>query len=284
MRTRTSAVLLLVPVVSLALASCGDDDGRLSKGEFVDQMNALCKERERKIEFLDEVNVFNPEDGATALQRAKGPVETFAAEVRDLKPPKDAEDVYGDYVDSLDGVLDEVDGLVAAGKAGQLKTYSQRLLQLFNTTDGIDKAMDDYGTKDCFDEDEALPPVQKPEPGATPFSVSAKEYTFEIPAVGAGKAAFTLHNEGEEIHVFGFGKLKDGVTFEQVRVAAAGDDFDPSKLFDGEFGPTAPAAPDGSAVLNADMQSGSYVAFCFIPAPDGKPHLQKGMLVPFDVT
>jgi len=41
-------------------------------------------------------------------------------------------------------------------------------------------------------------------------------------------------------------------------------------------GPNA-AAPGGTAEVTVDLQPGSYTLVCFIPGPDGKPHMLSGM-------
>jgi len=279
--TRVMAALVLVPLMSVALASCGDDDERLSKPEFTKKMNALCKERDKKTEALDEVNFFNLDDGSKAFQEAKPDFEAFLDDVSELDPPKDAEETLDRYLEVGRNAVDDLGNMIAAGEAGEQKRYNQLLFSIFSSTDEVDEALDAYGTSDCYDEDEALPPNEEPAAGANLVEVTGTEYAFEIPKVRPGKTAFKLVNKGVELHIFGFGRLKEGATFEELRDAIQGGEEDPGLLEDERISGLAP--PDGSAVANADLIPGTYVAYCFIPAPDGAPHLAKGMLAQFEV-
>ena len=50
-----------------------------------------------------------------------------------------------------------------------------------------------------------------------------------------------------------------------------------------EGGPNAEKAGQASETLQ-NLQPGQYVFLCFVPAPDGVPHLAKGMIKPLQVT
>ena len=154
---------------------------------------------------------------------------------------------------------------------------------MFDQFATIDQPVAKYGAKDCYDEQNALPTPQKAAAGATAVDISAKEYQFTIPdGIKAGKAAFTLTDKGNEMHVFALTKLKPGATFDQLKQAALSDQ-DPSKFADDQ-GTTAFTGPGKSNILNANLTAGTYVALCFISAPNGKPHLQLGMLQQFTVS
>ena len=281
---RRISAFLLVPLLALVLTSCGDDEPRLTKAAFTTKVSALCKERDKKTEFLDEENIFNMKTGQTVWPKAKTVIVDYIDDVSDLNPPKDFDAKFDDYLDAADAVSENVDDVIDAAEDEEQKAYSQQIGALFEKFGVIDKPLGDYGVKDCYDADEAFPTSQKPAAGATTVEIGAKEYAFDIPTgIKAGKTAFKLVNNGNELHIFGFGRLKEGVTFEQVKAAFENEnEEDPGLTEDDNI--SGIAVPDGSTTANAELKAGTYVAYCFIPAPDGTPHLAKGMLAEFEVS
>ena len=279
MRLRRSAVVVLVALAASLLAACGDDEEQLSKAEFNEQMNALCKAREDAFAVLDERNFFDPEEGAGLWDDLRKPAQTFVDGVVELEAPDDA-DYFDDYRERAEEIPDVIDDIVAAAEDGELKEYNQSMAVLFADQQGdIDAA--EYGADECYDPEEALPQSQEVADDAEEIEVVATEYEFDIPEdIEPGKVAFTVVNEGNEMHVFGYGRLKDGATFEALKAEIeAGNE--PELMTD--EGLTGIAGPEGRSTVNGEVQSGTYVAYCFIPAPTGKSHMELGMLVPFEV-
>ncbi len=129
------------------------------------------------------------------------------------------------------------------------------------------------------------------------FDVTLQDYAFiGVPdEVEKGKVAFTLTNEGAELHEFSVYKLKGDYTLEDVVSApdeeAALELMTPVK--GGGF-----AFPGGSETAFFNLKkTGDYVALCVIPVgttPEsiqsggeggtGPPHLVEGMAAEFEVT
>jgi hypothetical protein len=283
-RTRSAIAIAIVALLGSALlSSCGDDEERLSKADFTKQLSALCKTRDKKLEFLDEGNFFDMKEGEKAWTKAKTEIGEYVDKVNDLTPPEDADAMMDAYKAEADEVLSGLDDAIDSAKDRDQKGYSQAVGSLFETFSTIDQEVDEYGAKDCFDEEDQFPQSEKPDSDATVVDIGAKEYAFDIPSdIKAGKSAIKLSNKGNELHVFGFGRLKEGATFQQVKDAIERGEEDPGLLED--EGSTGLALPDGSTTTNTDLEAGTYVAYCFIPAPDGAPHLAKGMLVQFEVS
>ena len=285
---RTTRRTIAVAIVSLLgvslLASCGDDEERLSKSDFVKEMNALCKARDDKADpLLDDGGFFAMENGEKTWPKVKPIIDDFIEKVSELEPPEDAADLHDRYREGGDDISSLIDDAAEAAADRDQRAYSVALAGIFSDVDDVDKSISEYGAGECWNEDEALPQSQEPEEGATVVEVGANEYSFEFPDdIKSGKTAFEMVNEGDEIHILGFGKLKEGATFQQVKEAIERGEDDPGLLED--EGITGIAGPDASATTNAELTAGSYVAYCFLPAPDGTPHLAKGMLVEFTVT
>lgn len=272
-------LLVLVLVLAGVLAGCGDDEEALSKAEFNEEMNALCKAREDAFAVLDERNFFDPEEGAELWADLQEPAQTFVDGVVELEAPDDA-DYFDDYRERVEEIPDVIDDIVSAAEDGELKEYNQSMATLFADQQGdIDAA--EYGAEECYDAEEALPQSQEVAEDAEEIEVVATEYEFDIPEdIEPGKVAFTVVNEGNEMHVFGYGRLKEGATFEQLQAEIQSGE-EPELMTD--EGLTGIAGPEGRSTVNGEVQSGTYVAYCFIPAPTGKSHMELGMLVPFEV-
>jgi hypothetical protein len=121
---------------------------------------------------------------------------------------------------------------------------------------------------------------------APTLAVSAKEYSFTTPAsVQGGYVKISLDNQGTQGHQALVARLNDGVT--QAQLAEAGQK-DPSgesvlglvTLKGGVNG----IAPGSKQSVVSKLNAGNYLMICFLPAPDGQTHAQKGMVTPFTVT
>ncbi|HLT97093.1 MAG TPA: hypothetical protein VK070_09940 [Acidimicrobiia bacterium] len=131
------------------------------------------------------------------------------------------------------------------------------------------------------DEAAAAPPVLQ-----VIASESEGTYTFDMPeTVEEGPTRIDFVNNGEEPHHVQLFKLNEGVTIEEV---AEGLRSGPEAVLDlGHFeGGTGLVAPHQESQVDAvvDLTAGTYVVVCFVPGPDGAPHLAHGMLRPLEVT
>lgn len=126
------------------------------------------------------------------------------------------------------------------------------------------------------------------------------DYDFEISSpVPAGANVWKIVNQGNDPHHLILSKVPDGTTEEQVHDLVMSL-FGPS----GEEAAT-PASPSDEPALafedvldvyetlilssgramwvEIDLEPGTYGAICFIPAPDGTPHVMLGMIEVFTV-
>jgi plastocyanin len=120
---------------------------------------------------------------------------------------------------------------------------------------------------------------------AAPVSVTvtAKDFAFEGPAsIAAGTTTIRLVNQGTEMHQAQLIKLEDGKTLEDLAEASK-KPGPPPKWVKFVGGPNA-AAPGQAVEATSVLEPGNYAYICFIPSPDGKIHMSKGMAKPFQVT
>src|SRR5262245_45933876 len=116
------------------------------------------------------------------------------------------------------------------------------------------------------------------------IEVHTKDYAFDMPAsFKAGLTQVTLVNDGKEPHHLWIFKLEQGKTladvFEALKAGPAGF----PKWAVNVGGPNSPV-PGGRSIAIMDLEAGHYAVICVIPAPDGQPHVMKGMAKEFDVT
>jgi len=145
----------------------------------------------------------------------------------------------------------------------------------------VDAAADDAAeaVDDATDE-AAEPEIQK-------VSIGAKEYSFDAPKeIDSGTTEFTMKNEGKEGHIAVIAKIADGKTFADVTKALQTPPGSPPAgppPFE-EVAGIASVSPGLSSNVTAEIEPGSYLFACFLPSPDGAPHIAKGMVAPFTVT
>ncbi|MBW3549016.1 MAG: cupredoxin domain-containing protein [Actinobacteria bacterium] len=131
------------------------------------------------------------------------------------------------------------------------------------------------------EEEQAAP--QTPDPDATRVAVTATDFQFAIEGdVPAEKVAFVMTNEGQVPHHMAILKLKEGTTAEQADRSF--QDATVPELVEKEVGQSSNAAPGEDAVINAELEPGPYLMFCFVDEPDGVPHAFKGMRTVFEVS
>jgi hypothetical protein len=115
------------------------------------------------------------------------------------------------------------------------------------------------------------------------MTVIARDYAFEAPeSIEAGLVDIRLENRGKEMHHIQLVRLADGKTMRDLFDALAAGGSPPAWAKD-VGGPNTPV-PGGTSAAMVRLKPGRYAMICFIPSPDGKPHLMKGMAKELMVT
>jgi len=117
---------------------------------------------------------------------------------------------------------------------------------------------------------------------AAPVTVTATDFKLELPAsLPAGAVTLRLVNSGKELHQAQIIRLKDGKTVKDLETAMKTEGPPPAWV---EFlgGPNG-IAPGQETMSTAALSPGNYALVCFIPSPDGVPHIAKGMIQAFEV-
>jgi hypothetical protein len=124
-----------------------------------------------------------------------------------------------------------------------------------------------------------LAPVDAtPAPDAATITVTATDYALQAPdTLAQGAVTFNLVNQGKEFHHLWIARADSGRTLDDVMAAFKHHGPPPAWLRD-IGGPNAPMPMGGVANATVVLQPGTYILGCWIPSPDGVPHLMKGMV------
>lgn len=138
----------------------------------------------------------------------------------------------------------------------------------------VDKAADESrGTRQAYAAPAAAPNL---------VTVTTSEFAFAAPAtIPAGLTTVRLVNQGREMHHVQLVRLEGGHTVaELLEVASSHGPLPAWATFVG--GPNV-HAPGAHSDATMELQPGEYALLCFIPSPDGVPHIAKGMVKPLTV-
>jgi hypothetical protein len=123
---------------------------------------------------------------------------------------------------------------------------------------------------------EAAPP-----PGPNVVTIVATDFAFAMPeTLPPGLTTFRLANTGAEPHHSVLFKLAEGKTVADFQAVAMSE-----KTPEWLTLPGSPAAvmPNDTSNATTMLEPGQYVLVCYVPSPDGTPHIAKGMVRPFVV-
>lgn len=131
---------------------------------------------------------------------------------------------------------------------------------------------------------DAAPSARPAEAAGSPnvVTVTASDYAFDAPAeIPAGMTTIRLVNKGPSLHHVQLVKLTDGKKLEDFLAALKGEQFPAWASLAG--GPAPPEVGSTSTTIEA-LEPGTYALICFIPGPDGMPHVMRGMSRELEVT
>jgi hypothetical protein len=123
-------------------------------------------------------------------------------------------------------------------------------------------------------------------PKTNAVELRGDEYAFVMPeTIEGGWTTFEFANTGGEAHEFALAKLGSGKTIADVRryLADPGSrQLPPPDWVKIRAGiPTLDAGEE--AALTQQLEPGRYLLLCFLDAPDGRSHIEHGMLRTFEV-
>ena len=109
------------------------------------------------------------------------------------------------------------------------------------------------------------------------------DYAFGMNgAIKAGRRTIRVLNQGSESHEVGVLKLAPGKTLDDVR-AWMQNPVTPMEDLVSVAGGTTSFAPGNEVYFDTDFTPGDYVLICLVTAPDGRSHMEHGMIQPIHV-
>ena len=124
-------------------------------------------------------------------------------------------------------------------------------------------------------------------------SIRLADFSFTVDSsLKAGRHTIHVENVGAEPHDLNVMRLAPGVTIENVRdwlnpERARRDPTKPPPSIESIVSPggggVATMRPGMSAYIVANLPPGNYVVFCMVTAPDGRSHIEHGMIQPLKV-
>lgn len=122
--------------------------------------------------------------------------------------------------------------------------------------------------------------------GENAMTVDAHEYMFDVEGtVQTGVVSIEYENTGKEIHHAILGRLDEGKTLKDIQAEVTKPDSSgpPEWFHDDPFDANL-LSPGAKQTMSFPLtDAGTYVLLCFMPAPDGTSHVEKGMAATFTV-
>jgi uncharacterized cupredoxin-like copper-binding protein len=206
---------------------------------------------------------------------------TIAAELDEQEDFPSAEQLDEIQAAAPEEISDEIDTVVEAFRANSEDPFVVFDDPVVGEAFG---PIEDFEAEHCGlhsedeDEPDQDPSVTEPDESAAQVAVSATEYAFALDSdPAAGRTQFTMTNDGQQRHILVLFKLAEGATMEQVEESEGEEGIDGPEL------ESETAAPGETAVLTTDLVPGDYAIICYLPDPDGTPHVALGMVKEFTV-
>ncbi len=115
--------------------------------------------------------------------------------------------------------------------------------------------------------------------------IAATEYSYSMPQeMEGGVVTFEFENVGVQPHEFAVGRIDAGKTSDDL-LKALKSGKDPSNFSWIHPFPGVPIVSPGEKIsITREVEDeGTYVFFCFLPTPQGKPHVDLGMIQSLEV-
>lgn len=113
------------------------------------------------------------------------------------------------------------------------------------------------------------------------LDIVGTEYAFDLgpPAeLTPGWTTVSFHNEGVEAHQVMFARLRDGVDLAELAEVAGEDSSGAAAIeFVDMIGGVSYIGPGQSIDAMVDLPTGTVMAMCYVPSPDGVAHALRGM-------
>ena len=106
--------------------------------------------------------------------------------------------------------------------------------------------------------------------------IQLSDYAFTLSTpLSVGRHMIRVENSGAEPHEVGLVRLAEGKTKQDFDEWTRNPQGAPPVTV---VGGVSSLAPDVQAFFEVELTPGDYILFCFVTAPDGRPHTEHGMI------
>lgn len=299
-RSRSLLVSLVAAALIFGLSGCGDDDGSADKEQGVDSAATEVTTTTTPVATPVEVKVGLADysfdlpatlsAGPTEFVATNSGTEEHHMTLVKLKDGQTIKDVIavlsGDVAKGLiENQLVAGPQAVAPGATQSmitdLEAGSYVALCAIPSPDHLPHA-----AKGMIKEFTVSPATQPTSASGIPDEprITLKDFTFELPEDFDGQGTFRVQNAGANPHEIAFYRVADGTTYDDAVAIITG-----AKQVSGpppvtSAGGVTVISPGQVGGMVLDLQPGTYVALCFLPAPDGQTHFQHGMVREVKIT
>lgn len=127
------------------LGACTDDS--VSKEEFVDAADEVCREADEAIRDIGQPRV--EEDVLDYVKEARAISEELVADLRALEPPADDEEEIDRMIDGLERATNLLEPLAQASIDGNATELEELQLEVERITDEVNEDAEAYGFQTC---------------------------------------------------------------------------------------------------------------------------------------
>lgn len=121
-------------------------------------------------------------------------------------------------------------------------------------------------------------------PAGRTYTWDATDYSFSSPeTIQGGVVTIKVKNAGKEPHHLQLIRVNDPSQMNTVVEGLKEEDMSVLR-FASVPGGVGALNPNLEGEVTLNLQEGQYILACFVPSPDGKPHIEKGMIKQIRVT
>jgi hypothetical protein len=285
-RRRTAGIALVVLTAALTTAACGDDDDGGASPKPQKLPIEVTEQGRDKFRLsapksvqagLVEISLSSPAGEAThdaQLVRVEGdhPVDQVAGAVATLGAP------IPRWLIPAGGV-----GQTGGGAVGKTVQRLQPGKYFILDTDEPEgdkvRSYAETGATAALEVTGEAGTAELPE---TDAKVTAKDYTFAVSGLTAGKNEIEFENAGKQPHHLMAFPYRKGATLDEVKkfFTEEGEGSGPPPLDFAGATRTSTLASGDKQIVELDLKRGKYALVCFISDREGgPPHAVKGMIV-----
>ena len=142
---------LTAGVVALAFlaSACGGEKERLSRQEYVRQVDAICKKFEDDLDALEEPA--NADEVAAFVDEAHRVAEDGVADLKELKPPAELEAKVDAWLELNDERVKEIGRAAEATKSGDVSAIVEIAREAEETDEKADALAREIGLDECVE-------------------------------------------------------------------------------------------------------------------------------------